>query len=58
VDGSKLDRKAPLSVCRMEALDLLVTDRPLPGGLRALAETSGTRVIETAPVPGPLAQAG
>jgi DeoR family glycerol-3-phosphate regulon repressor len=58
VDASKLDRKAPLAVCDLAALDVLVTDAPLTEALRARAAEGGTRIVEAEDVPEMLPRTG
>ena len=49
IDATKLDRKAPIAICGLDALDRLVTDAPLPPGLRARAAEVGTEVTVARP---------
>jgi DeoR family glycerol-3-phosphate regulon repressor len=49
IDASKLDRKAPIAICGLDALDILVTDVVLPSNLRARAEVAGTRIVVAEP---------
>lgn len=44
-DAAKLEQKAPIRVVSLAELDAVFIDRPLPGTLASLCESSGTRVV-------------
>lgn len=47
-DRTKLDRKAPLTICGLNAVNILFTDAELPQHLLALAQRVQTQVIRAA----------
>jgi DeoR family glycerol-3-phosphate regulon repressor len=58
IDHGKLDRKAPIAVCTIEALDVLVTDAALPDPLRTTAARAGTRIVQAERAPHEFSKAG
>ena len=44
-DGSKFDRSAPVRICALAELDLVITDRPVPAEFAEAAEAAGTRIL-------------
>ena len=46
-DSAKFLRRAPVRICGIEELDVMVTDRPPPSSFMAAAQRAGTRIIVT-----------
>ncbi|MEP2714974.1 DeoR/GlpR family DNA-binding transcription regulator [Pseudophaeobacter sp.] len=46
-DGSKFERSAPIRICDLSDLDIVVTDRPPPAEFLQAAQAAGTRVLTT-----------
>lgn len=44
-DGSKFDRSAPVRICDLSDLDVVITDRPPPAEFFKAAQTTGTRIL-------------
>ena len=44
-DGSKFDRSAPVRICALAELDLVITDRPVPAEFAEAAARAGTRIL-------------
>ncbi|WP_417817599.1 DeoR/GlpR family DNA-binding transcription regulator [Tritonibacter scottomollicae] len=44
-DGSKFDRSAPVRICALAELDIVITDRPVPPEFAEAAAASGTRIL-------------
>lgn len=58
-DHMKFDRKAPVMIGHLSEIDILVTDRPVPGPVREICEQKGIRVeVAEEPVFGLTAASG
>jgi DeoR family glycerol-3-phosphate regulon repressor len=44
-DGSKFLRSAPVRICALDDLDIVITDRPVPEEFAEAAQRCGTRVL-------------
>ncbi|MGR3760232.1 DeoR/GlpR family DNA-binding transcription regulator [Roseobacteraceae bacterium NS-SX3] len=44
-DGSKFDRSAPVRICDVADLDVMITDRPVPQEFAEAARAAGTRIL-------------
>lgn len=44
-DGSKFDRSAPVRICDVADLDVVITDRPVPVEFAEAARAAGTRIL-------------
>lgn len=44
-DGSKFDRSAPVRICDVTDLDVVITDRPVPQEFAQAAQAAGTRIL-------------
>ncbi|MFW8634463.1 DeoR/GlpR family DNA-binding transcription regulator [Cribrihabitans pelagius] len=48
-DGSKFTRSAPVRICDVADLDVVITDRPAPQEFAAAARAAGTRILTASP---------
>lgn len=46
-DGSKFTHSAPVRICSLADLDVVITDRPVPAAFAEAAESGGTRILVT-----------
>ncbi|MBE1283975.1 MAG: DeoR family transcriptional regulator [Rhodobacteraceae bacterium] len=46
-DGSKFERSAPVRICAVSDLDVLITDRAPPAAFAKVAKAAGTRILVT-----------
>jgi len=46
-DGSKFQRSAPVRICAISDLDVIITDRPVPDDFAQAAKRSDTRILTT-----------
>lgn len=46
-DGSKFDHSAPVRICDVADLDVVITDRPVPAEFARAAHAAGTRILVT-----------
>lgn len=44
-DGSKFERSAPVRICDLSDLDVVITDRPVPADFAEAAQAAGTRIL-------------
>ncbi|TNJ41851.1 DeoR/GlpR family DNA-binding transcription regulator [Phaeobacter sp. B1627] len=44
-DGSKFERSAPVRICALTELDIVITDRPVPQEFAEAAAAAGTRIL-------------
>jgi len=44
-DGSKFERSAPVRICDLSDLDVVITDRPVPAEFAEAAQAAGTRIL-------------
>ena len=44
-DGSKFERSAPVRICALNELDIVITDRPVPQEFAEAAAVAGTRIL-------------
>lgn len=44
MDSSKFDRSMPYTFCNIDRIDDIITDKPLPDGIKRLADAGGVRV--------------
>ena len=44
-DGSKFARSAPVRICDVSDLDIVITDRPVPAEFAEAAQAAGTRIL-------------
>ncbi len=45
MDKSKIDRVLPFTFCKLEDVDVIVTDAELPGEIKEAAERAGTKIV-------------
>ncbi|WP_282077949.1 DeoR/GlpR family DNA-binding transcription regulator [Epibacterium ulvae] len=50
-DGSKFDHAAPVRICDVSDLDVMITDRALPASFLKAATAAGTRILTTEETP-------